>query len=117
MKLEAFTLPNEVESLWIGGFNTSPLEYTPTPGVEYCQLGYPTPPLSASIWSTETTLPMLPHISSSSGGCTSSTLTFGGARMGGESEVPKQLDFEPVLEGWMARGAENGGGGRRSCEK
>jgi len=104
MKLEAFTPPNEVEPLWVGGFNTSPLEYTPTPGMEYGRPAYPTPPLNASIWSTETTLPMLPHISTSSGGCTSSTLSFAGARMGGEFEVPKQWDFESVLKGRMARG-------------
>lgn len=103
MKLESSSSssPSEMEAepLWFTGYTTPPIEGQSTPAMEYVDSTSmcPTPPLSAGIWSTETPLLTLPHVTmgaerSNSGGMNG----FGGF------EMPSQWAFEPVLDGWMS---------------
>lgn len=103
MKLESSSSssPSEMEAepLWFTGYTTPPIEGQSTPAMEYVDSTSmcPTPPLSAGIWSTETPLLTLPHVTmgaerSNSGGMNG----FGGF------EMPSQWVFEPVLDGWMS---------------
>ena len=88
-------ISSDIEPLW--------MEDLPAPLIEVNQgsATCPNSQMSGTMWSTETPLPMLPHLSMPMKPISAST-----SRLGGDGslgfEIPKEWSFDPVLQGWVA---------------
>ena len=76
------------------------IEDHPAPLVEMTQgsLTYSMSQMSGTMWSTETSLPLLPHIFLGSTSSSTSRLAGEGSPNFG---IPKDWNFDPVLQGWV----------------